>query len=169
MPTSKICVIISICLVLVGLSAWHWRLMPTAQTLPDRPASNPPALPTMPPSAALPVDFPHPLSKKTSSRHVEEGKATWYADRFHGRYTASGEVYSKHKLTAAHPKLPFGSQVRVTHLRNGRSVIVTINDRGRFRKGRIIDLSRKAAEELQMITEGVAQVKVEWLEKTQHE
>jgi len=179
MPSSKICIIISSCLlmslVLIGVS-WQLRASATISLIPDRPAANHRVMNVEQRSAPLPADFPtspsHRLpnksaivqKKQSTHAYVEKGKATWYADRFHGRHTASGEVYSKHKLTAAHPKLPFGSQVRVTHLRNKRSVVVTINDRGTFRRGRIIDLSRRAAEELQMVVEGVAKVKVELLE-----
>ena len=70
--------------------------------------------------------------------------ASWYGGKFHGRLTASGERYNMHALTAAHKTLPFGSKVKVTNLRNNKSAIVTINDRGPFTKGRVIDLSKKA-------------------------
>lgn len=92
------------------------------------------------------------------------GKASFYADKFHGRETASGEKYDQFALTAAHLTLPFGTVVRVTNLWNGKSVVVTVNDRGPFSKGRIIDVSKQAAIELQMITAGVVDVKVEVLE-----
>ncbi len=75
------------------------------------------------------------------------GMASWYGKRFHGRQTASGDVFDMNAFTAAHPSLPFGTRVRVTNLDNGRSVIVKINDRGPFVKRRIIDVSRRAAEE----------------------
>jgi len=93
----------------------------------------------------------------------EEGIASWYGGKYHGRTTANGERYDMHELTAAHPSLPFGTLVRVTHLGNGRVVEVRINDRGPFVKGRIIDLSRAAARELDMLREGVARVKIEVL------
>ncbi len=102
-----------------------------------------------------------------SVNYEKEGLASWYADKYHGHPTASGELYSKYKLTAAHPTLPFGSHVRVTHLRTQHSVVVTINDRGRFRQGRIIDLSRKAAEELEMLSEGIAPVQLELLQEVE--
>ena len=79
---------------------------------------------------------------------LETGIASWYGGRFHGRKTASGEAFDMHALTAAHPKLPFGSWVRVRNLVNGRSVDVRINDRGPYVKRRIIDLSRAAARAL---------------------
>jgi rare lipoprotein A len=92
-----------------------------------------------------------------------EGKASYYGDRHHGRKTASGERFDQHALTAAHRSLPFGSQVRVTNLGNGKSVVVRINDRGPYAKGRIIDLSKKAAERLDMLRAGVVPVRVEQL------
>ena len=86
------------------------------------------------------------------------GKASWYSDKLHGRVTASGALYDKSLLTAAHRSLPFGTRIRVTHIISGKTVEVVINDRGPFTKGRIIDLSRAAAEQLGMIAEGVARV-----------
>jgi rare lipoprotein A len=94
---------------------------------------------------------------------VELGKASYYADKFQGKSTASGELYDRNKLTAAHPKLPFGTQCRVTNLANGRTVVVRINDRGPFSKTRIIDLSYRAADQLDGIRAGVFDVKVEVL------
>ena len=79
-------------------------------------------------------------------RFLQEGLAVWYGPGFHGRKTASGEVYDMHALTAAHPSLPFGTRVRVTNLKNGRSVVVRINDRGPFGGKYIIDLSYAAAK-----------------------
>jgi rare lipoprotein A len=90
-----------------------------------------------------------------------EGVASHYADKFVGRRTASGEVYSHRLLTAAHRSLPFGTLVLVTNLDNSRSVVVRINDRGPFARGRLIDLSRRAAEELAMIRRGTARVRLE--------
>ncbi|MBL4634238.1 MAG: septal ring lytic transglycosylase RlpA family protein [Kofleriaceae bacterium] len=92
------------------------------------------------------------------------GKASWYGGKFHGRKTASGERFNKNALTAAHRKLPFGTKVRVTHLGNGKSVIVRINDRGPFgNRGRILDLSEAAATRLGMKRAGVARIKLEVL------
>lgn len=92
---------------------------------------------------------------------VQEGKATWYSDSLAGSPTASGERYDPQALTAAHRTLPFGTRVLVTNLRNDRSVEVRINDRGPFgRRDRIIDLSRAAAERLDMIRAGVVPVRV---------
>jgi rare lipoprotein A (peptidoglycan hydrolase) len=88
------------------------------------------------------------------------GVASFYGGRFHGRLTASGVRFNQNGLTAAHRSLPFGTRVRVTHLGNGRSVDVVINDRGPFIGGRIIDLSRGAAGVIGMHHQGVAQVRV---------
>lgn len=94
---------------------------------------------------------------------VQQGKASYYGARHHGRKTASGEAFNKNALTAAHPSFPFGTQVRVTNLTNQQSIVVRINDRGPYAKGRIIDLSEQAAREINMIRAGVAKVKVERL------
>jgi rare lipoprotein A len=92
---------------------------------------------------------------------AEEGLASWYAGKFQGRKTASGETFDTAEMTAAHKTLPFGTRVKVTNLENGRDVIVRINDRGPFVEGRIIDLSRAAADALAMTGTGVARVRVE--------
>ena len=91
----------------------------------------------------------------------EVGIASYYDDSFHGRKTASGELYNKNKLTAAHRTLPYGTIVKVTRLDNKKSVRVRINDRGPYLKGRIVDLSRKAAERLDIIQDGHAKVQIE--------
>jgi rare lipoprotein A len=99
--------------------------------------------------------------KSTSGSYREEGVASWYGAAFQGKKTANGEKFDMNKLTAAHKKLPFGSLVRVTNLSNGKSVQVRINDRGPFVKKRIIDLSRRGAEVLDMIRAGTVLVRVE--------
>ena len=91
----------------------------------------------------------------------QEGEASWYGPGFQGRQTASGERFDTNKLTAAHRTLPFGTMVRVTNRDNGKSVTVRINDRGPFIAGRIIDLSQAAAERLDMLKTGTAQVVIE--------
>jgi len=101
------------------------------------------------------------VSYKYEGTWIEVGFASYYGEKFHGRRTASGEIFNMYKLTAAHRKLPFGTYVKVTNLENGRSVIVRINDRGPFKKNRIIDLSYEAAKRLGMISKGVARVKLE--------
>lgn len=92
----------------------------------------------------------------------QTGKASYYADKFNGRKTASGEKFRNSKLTAAHKTLPFGTKVKVTNLSNGKSVKVRINDRGPFVAGRIIDLSKKAAHKINIDKEGVGNVKVSY-------
>ena len=94
-------------------------------------------------------------------RGVEVGRASYYAHRFHGRSTASGETYDETKLTAAHRTLPFGTRIRVTNLENGRKVTLRVNDRGPHRKSRVIDVSYVAARRLGFVREGVARVRVE--------
>ena len=106
-------------------------------------------------------------TRKKALFPVTEGKASFYSDQFHGRKTANGETFNTDKLTAAHPSLPFGTWVRVTNLRNGKDVIVRINDRGPFVKGRIIDLSTSAAKEIGLIKSGTARVKLEALSSGQ--
>ena len=92
--------------------------------------------------------------------YSQVGVASWYGGKFHGRKTASGEVYDQNRMTAAHRTLPFGTQVEVTNLRNGRSVVERINDRGPFIKGRIIDVSRRAAGKLGFRNQGIPRVRV---------
>ncbi|MFP4526945.1 MAG: septal ring lytic transglycosylase RlpA family protein [Candidatus Kapaibacterium sp.] len=98
--------------------------------------------------------------KLNETGKIMRGKASYYADKFHGRKTANGEIYDHRNLTAAHRSLPFGTMVRVINLENGKSVIVKINDRGPFVRGRVIDLSRAAAEAIDMIHIGVCEVEV---------
>ncbi len=95
--------------------------------------------------------------------YSETGYASYYADRYHGKKTASGELYRNNLNSAAHMELPFGSMVRVTNLANGKSVMVKVNDRGTFKSGRIIDLSKSAFGSIANIREGVIKVKVEVL------
>ena len=104
-------------------------------------------------------DSPVPLTPGDTFR--ESGQASYYSDALHGRSTASGEPYDKSKLTAAHKSLPFGTRVRVTNSDNGQSVTVRINDCGPFVAGRIIDLSRAAAERIGLITAGIAAVEIQ--------
>ncbi len=95
----------------------------------------------------------------------ETGKASYYADRYDGRKTANGETFRQRKMTAAHKTLPFGTVVRVKNLSNGKTVKVRINDRGPFVAGRIIDLSKKAAGNIDLVDQGVAQVKITYKRK----
>ena len=91
------------------------------------------------------------------------GIASWYGDQFDGKKTASGETFNQEEMTACHPSLPFGSEVRVVNLRNHKSVVVRITDRAELVKGRVIDLSHAAAEKLNMTQAGVARVSIEVL------
>ncbi len=96
-----------------------------------------------------------------STVHTEIGEASWYGPGFHGKKTASGEIFDQTKMTAAHPTLPLGTEAKVTNLENGEKVDVTINDRGPYVNDRVIDLSRAAAKKLDMQKEGIAEVKIE--------
>lgn len=99
-----------------------------------------------------------------SNKIIETGKASYYADKFDGRLTANGEVFRQRKKTAASKTIPFGTVVKVTNLSNNKSVKVRINDRGPFIKGRIIDLSKKAAKKIGMVEAGVQEVRLKYKE-----
>lgn len=98
--------------------------------------------------------------RASSEDYVERGIASWYGAKFHGRRTSSGEPYDMYAMTAAHTTLPLPTYVRVTHLRNGRSVVVKVNDRGPFHDNRLIDLSYVAALKLGIVSEGTGLVEV---------
>jgi len=100
---------------------------------------------------------------KEDKKYAKVGTASWYGDAFHGRLTANGEVYNLTDITAAHPTMPLPSYARVTNLSNGSSVIVRVNDRGPFHEGRLIDLSKRAADMLGYANVGTAKVKVEYV------
>ena len=140
----------------------------------DGPHENPPANLTQVPDAVPRVEPLHryanrpytvfgreyqPLARLQPFR--QRGLASWYGKRFHGKQTASGEIYDMYAMTAAHPTLPIPSYVRVTHVASGRSVVVRVNDRGPFHPGRVIDLSYAAAYRLGYIAAGSARVLVE--------
>jgi len=105
-----------------------------------------------------------PSGGSGSYSETEEGIASYYADKFHGRMTSNGEIFDMNRLTAAHKTLPFNSVVRVTNKLNGKIVVVRINDRGPFIEGRIIDLSLAAAKEIDLIGPGSAPVLLEILD-----
>ncbi len=100
---------------------------------------------------------------------LQKGLATYYGDKFQGRKTASGELFCQTRFTAAHRHLPFNTWVKVTNLKNFRAVVVRINDRGPFRKGRIIDLSKRAAFEIGLLQDGNTRVQVEVVDHPQAE
>ncbi|RDI95570.1 septal ring lytic transglycosylase RlpA family protein [Meiothermus sp. QL-1] len=120
------------------------------------------ALPLLEPLPWVFLPLP-PAPQEARVRAVQEGLASWYGARFHGRRTASGERFNKFHLTAAHRSLPFGTRVRVVNPRNGQSVVVRINDRGPHIQGRIIDLSYAAALQLGLVRQGVFRVRLEIL------
>lgn len=108
-----------------------------------------------------PVLSNEPEDKLVLQEGEAQGLASWYGRKFHGKTTASGETYNMYALTAAHRTLPFNSKVRVKNMKNGKETIVRINDRGPFVKGRIIDLSRAAARELDFEHEGITNVHIQ--------
>jgi len=100
---------------------------------------------------------------------VQSGRASWYGREQHGKLTANGETFNRHKFTAASRHLPFNTEVKVTNENNGHSVNVRINDRGPFVKGRILDLSEEAADSLDMKKSGTVPVKIEMVEPASSE
>jgi len=102
------------------------------------------------------------LSACGSSKNAftQSGQGSYYADKFNGRKTASGAIYRSGKMTAAHNTLPFGTRIKVTNAKNGKSVKVTVNDRGPHVKGRIVDVSGKAARKLDLVDAGVVPVQL---------
>lgn len=106
--------------------------------------------------------------QSTSKGYKETGMASWYGKDFHGKRTSSGTPYNMYSYSAAHRTLPLPTYVRVTNLTNGKSVVVRVDDRGPFAKGRIIDLSYQAAKDLDIIAKGTAKVRVEALKPYQH-
>lgn len=100
------------------------------------------------------------LRRPGHHHHVQYGMASWYGREFQRHRTASGSRFDRHKLTAAHRTIPLGTKVKVTNLRNGRSVVVKINDRGPWLRGRVIDLSEAAAKRLHFAQRGVVPVKI---------
>lgn len=107
---------------------------------------------------------PHKI-KIHKSHYYQVGKASYYADKYQNRKTASGELFDQRKMTAAHPKLPFGTVLRVTNLKNGKSVMVRVNDRGPYGKGLVVDLSRSAFSAIGNTASGLIDVGVEILKK----
>jgi len=104
------------------------------------------------------------LSKIGMTRDAETGQASYYAEKFHGRRTSSGEDYDMDDYTCAHRWLPFGTKVRVTNLRNGKRVVVRVNDRGPWKHERLIDVSKQAAKDLDMIRHGTTTVRLDVVE-----
>ena len=111
----------------------------------------------------VPVTVKENTIINSAVKFIDRGtlKASWYGPKFHGKYTANGEVYDQMALTAAHKHLSFGTLLKVTNPKNGKSVIVRINDRGPYIEGRQLDLSKGAAIELGILEKGVARLKVQ--------
>ena len=111
----------------------------------------------------VPVTVKENTVNTSAVKFIDRGtlKASWYGPKFHGKFTANGEVYNQMALTAAHKNLSFGTLLKITNPKNGKSVIVRINDRGPYIEGRELDLSKAAAIELGMLEKGVARVKVQ--------
>ncbi len=162
------------------------KAVPPAQTsnkggyyLDDGPGENPPLNLDQVPDAVPRAEKLHPYANQPyaalGQRFVPNvdardyrarGVASWYGKRYHGKPTASGEIYDMYRMTAAHPNLPIPSFARVTNLDNKKSVIVRINDRGPFKRDRLIDLSYVAAYKLGYVVQGSAEVEVEALATT---
>jgi rare lipoprotein A len=133
-----------------------------ADALISRPAANvPPSIPAVP--KVVPDSLTPRLNVAAQRKALLRGIASWYGGVFDGRLTASGERFDMYAMTACHPTLPFGTMVRVVNLKNGRSVVVKITDRGDLPEGRILDLSYGAAEKLAMTEGGLAPVRVDVL------
>lgn len=134
-------------------------------TLPD-------AVPRSEPITAAGNKSPYTVLGKTyhivlnPKGFVQEGTASWYGKKFHGKRTSNGEIYDMHQMTAAHTQLPIPSYARVTNLENGRQVVVRVNDRGPFHSTRIIDLSYAAAMKLGYANQGTVRVRVEAIDTT---
>ena len=103
------------------------------------------------------------VPSQNPSGYTAVGTASWYGDAFHGRRTANGEIFDKGSISAAHPTLPLPSYVRVTNLKNGRSMVVRVNDRGPYHGGRVMDVSQRVADTLQFRGEGTARVKIDYV------
>jgi rare lipoprotein A len=103
------------------------------------------------------------MAKTKVNQHSTRGEASYYAGFHHGKKTASGERFNMHSLTAAHRTLPLGSKIKVTNLNNGKEVVVRVNDRGPYAKGRVLDVSLGAAKKLDMIKTGTTKVSIQIL------
>ena len=148
------------------MNATYMPARPQAWCAPARPRSLATALAAAVACAALLASAPTgqgPEFADTLPDWMQQGRVSWYGPGFHGRRTANGEVFDTNELTMAHRSLAFGSEVRVTNLENGRSVVVRVNDRGPYVRGRIADLSRAAADQLGFRDDGVVPARIELL------
>ena len=147
-----------------GCAKHNATTRPPASTPASQPPSSQPA-PAPQPGASRPSG-PPPANERQPAvpgEYVEEGVASWYGVPFNGRRTSNGEIYDMHEFTAAHRTLPFNCVVRVTNLNNGKQTEVRINDRGPFVANRVIDLSLSAAQAIEMVGPGTANVRLEIL------
>lgn len=187
-PGIKAC-LVAAAVLLAGCVPVRWPEKPTTAPAPvppvasskqPRPTKPAPSPVPAPPGPSVADEVPEPLPRsrqgnppfyevlgeryfvlEDSEGYREQGVASWYGAPFHGRRTSSGTVYDMHEFTAAHKALPLPTLVRVTNLENGRSVVVTVDDRGPFVKNRLIDLSFAAAKELGIVESGTGRVEVE--------
>jgi rare lipoprotein A len=134
--------------------------MPMNRAMPSRSALLLILLVAMTPACAATRPAAVPVAEERLA-FEQEGLASYYGGEHHGRRTASGAIFDAGRLTAAHRTLPFGTRVRVTNLDNGRRVVVTVTDRGPFRRERVIDVSRRAAKDLGFLRAGTARVRLE--------
>lgn len=179
--TEYICLILIVFLSLTQLAGCAKKIQPPPVRTPDQTAR--PAAPVQPPASSPAqssqtassgsLQNSHPTQNKytvlgqtytplsTYEGYEEEGIASWYGPKFHGRKTSNGEIFNMYEMTAAHRVLPMNTKVRVTNLDNGKVIDLRINDRGPFARNRIIDLSFAAARKIDMIGPGTARVRVE--------
>jgi rare lipoprotein A len=176
--------LLALALLVAGCVPTRWPEKPATPPPPVPPVASMPKPAPPPPVASAPTpppaELPAPLPRSRSGNppfyevlgqryfvlddsagYREQGIASWYGPQFHGKRTSSGEVYDMHEFTAAHKTLPLPSLVKVTNLDTGRSLVVTVNDRGPFVKNRLIDLSFAAATELDIVKTGTGRVQVE--------
>jgi rare lipoprotein A len=149
----------AVTLTAVAVNVWLVPVHASVQ-LPRPATAQPPAVQAAPQLVVAPKPK---LTLAEQRKALLRGIASWYGDAFDGHTMANGETFDKNAMTACHPTLPFGSVVKVKNLRNGRSVIVRITDRGALAAGRILDLSYGAAQKLAMTTRGLAPVSLEVL------
>ena len=154
----RLALIALVCVAAVGCGK---KQVTVAKSVPP----PPPAAASAPPSPARTTPGA-PAASLDASINELYGLASWYGHPYHGRKTASGEVYDMYQLTAAHKTLPLGTRVEVTNQTNGKQVEVRINDRGPFIEGRVIDLSYAAAKQIEMVGAGVAMVNIKLLDVT---
>jgi rare lipoprotein A len=155
--------------VLLAAAVAACATRPVRAPAPPKPSAEAqPAVPAPVPSPVYKVGEPYQVAgiwyyPREQPDYDETGIASWYGSEFHGQPTSNGEVFDRNAISAAHPTLPMPANVRVTNLENGRSIVVRVNDRGPFLKGRVIDLSEHAADLLGYRAQGTARVRVTFL------